>query len=42
MLVAILRTTISPYLFFWRAGEEVEEFQQVAPVIADSIFRRPF
>lgn len=24
-LVAILGTTISPYLFFWQAGEEVEE-----------------
>jgi NRAMP (natural resistance-associated macrophage protein)-like metal ion transporter len=25
MLVAILGTTISPYLFFWKASEEVEE-----------------
>jgi len=25
MLVAILGTTISPYLFFWQTGEEVEE-----------------
>ena len=25
MLVAILGTTISPYLFFWQAGQEVEE-----------------
>ena len=25
MLVAILGTTISPYLFFWQASEEVEE-----------------
>ena len=24
-LVAILGTTISPYLFFWQAGQEVEE-----------------
>ena len=24
-LVAILGTTISPYLFFWQASEEVEE-----------------
>ena len=24
-MVAILGTTISPYLFFWQAGEEVEE-----------------
>ena len=26
-LVAILGTTISPYLFFWQAGQEVEEEQ---------------
>jgi Mn2+/Fe2+ NRAMP family transporter len=25
VLVAILSTTISPYLFFWRAAEDVEE-----------------
>ena len=25
MLVAILGTTISPYLFFWQASQEVEE-----------------
>jgi len=25
MLVAVLGTTISPYLFFWQAGQEVEE-----------------
>ncbi|HEY1879629.1 MAG TPA: divalent metal cation transporter [Caulobacteraceae bacterium] len=28
MVVAILGTTISPYLFFWQAGEEVEDVQQ--------------
>jgi NRAMP (natural resistance-associated macrophage protein)-like metal ion transporter len=27
MLIAILGTTISPYLFFWQASEEVEEEQ---------------
>ncbi|MBO9670001.1 MAG: divalent metal cation transporter [Sphingobium sp.] len=27
-LVAILGTTISPYLFFWQAGQEVEEAQR--------------
>lgn len=27
-LVAILGTTISPYLFFWQAGEEVEELHR--------------
>ncbi len=30
MLVAILGTTISPYLFFWQASEEVEE-QRLEP-----------
>jgi Mn2+/Fe2+ NRAMP family transporter len=28
MVVAILGTTISPYLFFWQAAQEVEELQQ--------------
>jgi Mn2+/Fe2+ NRAMP family transporter len=27
-IVAVLGTTISPYLFFWQAGEEVEELRQ--------------
>lgn len=27
-LIAILGTTISPYLFFWQASEEVEEMEQ--------------
>jgi Mn2+/Fe2+ NRAMP family transporter len=29
MLVAILGTTISPYLFFWQASEEVEEEKEM-------------
>jgi len=28
MIVAILGTTISPYLFFWQAAQEVEEMRQ--------------
>ncbi len=28
VIVAILGTTISPYLFFWQAAQEVEELQQ--------------
>ena len=28
-VVAILGTTISPYLFFWQAGQEVEEIRRV-------------
>lgn len=28
MIVAILGTTISPYLFFWQAAQEVEELEQ--------------
>ena len=27
-LVAVLGTTISPYLFFWQAGQEVEELRR--------------
>jgi NRAMP (natural resistance-associated macrophage protein)-like metal ion transporter len=27
-IVAVLGTTISPYLFFWQAGEEVEELER--------------
>jgi Mn2+/Fe2+ NRAMP family transporter len=32
MLVAILGTTISPYLFFWQASEEVEEEKSAGQV----------
>jgi NRAMP (natural resistance-associated macrophage protein)-like metal ion transporter len=46
-LVAILGTTISPYLFFWQAGQEVEEQHRrhvkplcVAPRRAGAEFRR--
>ena len=36
MIVAILGTTISPYLFFWQASEEVEEEKaEAAPAFAD-------
>lgn len=30
-IVAILGTTISPYLFFWQAAQEVEEIKRVKP-----------
>src|SRR5215831_17806738 len=30
MVVAILGTTISPYLFFWQASQEVEETRRIA------------
>ncbi len=47
-IVAILGTTISPYLFFWQAAEEVEEIRRVradkplrrAPQQAHAQFRR--
>ncbi len=47
-IVAILGTTISPYLFFWQAAEEVEEIRRVradkplwlAPAQAHAQFRR--
>ena len=48
MVVAILGTTISPYLFFWQAGQEAEEIRRidadrplaVAPEQAKRQFRR--
>ena len=48
VVVALLGTTISPYLFFWQAEEEVEEVKERidakplerAPEQADSEFRR--
>lgn len=33
MLVAILGTTISPYLFFWQASMEVENRQLISPAV---------
>jgi NRAMP (natural resistance-associated macrophage protein)-like metal ion transporter len=35
VLVAILGTTISPYLFFWQAAEEVEEERSKHPTLAE-------
>jgi len=38
MIVAVLGTTISPYLFFWQASEEVEDMQNkpgAAPLLQD-------
>jgi|SRR5579862_157511 len=35
VLVAILGTTISPYLFFWQAAEEVEEGRAKGRLLAD-------
>ena len=39
-IVAILGTTISPYLFFWQAGEEVEE-EVAKHKLAGMLSRRP-
>ncbi|TJV69776.1 MAG: divalent metal cation transporter [Mesorhizobium sp.] len=36
MAVAIFGTTISPYLFFWQASEEVEEMKGAPPLIEDA------
>jgi Mn2+/Fe2+ NRAMP family transporter len=39
MVVGVLGTTISPYLFFWQASEEVEDMQarrKAAPLLVDS------
>jgi len=38
-LIAVLGTTISPYLFFWQASEEVEEID--SNPIADALNRSP-
>jgi len=52
MVVAVLGTTISPYLFFWQASQEVEELQsrpssrhhsaaeRLAPALAGAHLRR--
>jgi NRAMP (natural resistance-associated macrophage protein)-like metal ion transporter len=48
VVVAVLGTTISPYLFFWQASEEVEEIEECggakplrrAPEQAESEFKR--
>lgn len=37
-VVAILGTTISPYLFFWQTSQEVEE-EQVQGIVADNVPR---
>ena len=39
VVVGIFGTTISPYLFFWQASEEVEDMQRVraaAPLVSDA------
>jgi NRAMP (natural resistance-associated macrophage protein)-like metal ion transporter len=36
VLVAILGTTISPYLFFWQAAEEVEEGRKKGETVAEA------
>jgi NRAMP (natural resistance-associated macrophage protein)-like metal ion transporter len=45
MVVAVFGTTISPYLFFWQAGQEVEEsartgHQDYAPAVVRQQLRR--
>ncbi len=42
MVVAVLGTTISPYLFFWQASQEAELRQQLnaQPVAQDQLFMR--
>ena len=40
MIVAILGTTISPYLFFWQASQEVEEEKAIGRITIASSARR--
>jgi Mn2+/Fe2+ NRAMP family transporter len=35
VVVGVFGTTISPYLFFWQASEEIEEMRGAAPLIWD-------
>lgn len=41
MAVAIFGTTISPYLFFWQASEEVEEMKGAPPLLDDVTASEP-
>jgi NRAMP (natural resistance-associated macrophage protein)-like metal ion transporter len=41
LVVGVLGTTISPYLFFWQASEEVEELDETALQQAKSHIMRP-
>jgi Mn2+/Fe2+ NRAMP family transporter len=41
VLVAILGTTISPYLFFWQAAQEVEEEKDHGKVTLRNVRARP-
>jgi NRAMP (natural resistance-associated macrophage protein)-like metal ion transporter len=44
VIVGVFGTTISPYLFFWQASEEVEDMQATSgarPLIGDSAAARP-
>jgi Mn2+/Fe2+ NRAMP family transporter len=36
MVVGVFGTTISPYLFFWQASEEIEEMHGNAPLLSDA------
>ena len=35
VVVGVFGTTISPYLFFWQASEEIEEMRGAAPLVRD-------
>lgn len=41
MIVAVFGTTISPYLFFWQASEEVEDLRGAPGLAADPANARP-
>jgi NRAMP (natural resistance-associated macrophage protein)-like metal ion transporter len=41
LLIALAGTTISPYLFFWQAAEEVEELGPIGRATASAYLHRP-
>jgi Mn2+/Fe2+ NRAMP family transporter len=41
MIVAVFGTTISPYLFFWQASEEVEDMRGAPGLVTDPANARP-
>ena len=41
VIVAVFGTTISPYLFFWQASEEIEDMRGAPPLARDAVSAGP-